>query len=42
MSEELQSSEKDFKNTKKQVIDEWQMQILLVKAHSKKVSVRAY
>ena len=42
MSEELESSEKDFEITKKQVIDEWQMQILLVKAHSKKVSVDAY
>ena len=42
MSEELESSEKDFEITKKQVIDECQMQILLVKAHSKKVSVGAY
>lgn len=43
MSEELQSPEEDFKNTKKQVIDEWQMQILLLKAHSTgKVSVGAY
>lgn len=42
MSKELESSEKDFEITKKEVIDEWQMQILLVKAHSKKVSVGAY
>lgn len=42
MSEELESSEKDFEITKKEVIDEWQMQILLVKAHSKKVSVGAH
>ena len=42
MSEELESSEKDFEITKKEVIDEWQMQILLLKVHSKKVSVGAY
>lgn len=38
MFEELQSPEEDFKNTKKQVIDEWQMQM----AHSKKVTFGAH